>query len=175
MRNAVFFTMIALLVVMQVSHRLYHLEFDQTVNRELAQRYVASNFLLTDAPLNAETLHRGIGKLAAARSVCVPRAAAGVGSFPAAGLPGTGTITSHWHLGQRMFFPARSSGTIMAWPFGQKTRKGISGEVRTETTHFSLIRAAARGNGCYFVPRKYPIIFQPSSNDSDDCPAATSS
>ncbi len=56
----------ALLFVMQVSHRLYHREFDQTVNRELAQRYVASNFLLTDAPLNAKTLHRGIGKLAAA-------------------------------------------------------------------------------------------------------------
>ena len=56
----------ALLVVMQVSHRLYHREFDQTVNRELAQRYVASNFLLTDAPLNDATLHRGIGKLAAA-------------------------------------------------------------------------------------------------------------
>jgi signal transduction histidine kinase len=56
----------ALLVVMQVSHRLYHREFDQTVNRELAQRYVASNFLLTDAPLAAETLHRGISKLAAA-------------------------------------------------------------------------------------------------------------
>lgn len=56
----------ALLVVMQVSHRLYHREFDQTVNRELAQRYVASNFLLTDAPLTAETLHRGIRKLAAA-------------------------------------------------------------------------------------------------------------
>ena len=56
----------ALLVVMQVSHRLYHREFDQTVNRDLAQRYVASNFLLTDAPLTAETLHRGIGKLAAA-------------------------------------------------------------------------------------------------------------
>ena len=57
---------IALLVVMQVSHRLYHLEFDQTVNRDLAHNYVASNFLLTDAPLTAETLHRGIGKLAAA-------------------------------------------------------------------------------------------------------------
>ena len=56
----------ALLVVMQVSHRLYHREFDQTVNRDLAQRYVASNFLLTDAPLAAETLHRGISKLAAA-------------------------------------------------------------------------------------------------------------
>lgn len=57
---------IALLVVMQVSHRLYHLEFDQTVNRDLAHNYVASNFLLTDAPLTAKTLHRGIGKLAAA-------------------------------------------------------------------------------------------------------------
>ena len=56
----------ALLVVMQVSHRLYHREFDQTVNRELARRYVTSNFLLTDAPLTAETLHRGIRKLAAA-------------------------------------------------------------------------------------------------------------
>jgi signal transduction histidine kinase len=56
----------ALLVVMQVSHRFYHQEFDQTVNRELAQRYVASNFLLTDTPLRASTLHRGIGKLAAA-------------------------------------------------------------------------------------------------------------
>jgi signal transduction histidine kinase len=56
----------ALLVVMQVSHRLYHLEFDQTVNHDLARRYVASNFLLTDAPLTAETLHRGIKKLAAA-------------------------------------------------------------------------------------------------------------
>jgi signal transduction histidine kinase len=56
----------ALLVVMQVSHRLYHLEFDQTVNRGLARDYVASNFLLTDAPLTADTLHRGIRKLAAA-------------------------------------------------------------------------------------------------------------
>jgi signal transduction histidine kinase len=56
----------ALLVVMQVSHRLYHLEFDQTVNRELARNYVAANFLLTDAPLTADTLHQGIRKLAAA-------------------------------------------------------------------------------------------------------------
>lgn len=56
----------ALLVVMQTSHRLYHLEFDQTVNRDLARRYVESNFLLTDVPLNADTLHMGIGKLAAA-------------------------------------------------------------------------------------------------------------
>jgi signal transduction histidine kinase len=57
---------IALLVVMQVSHRLYHLEFDQTVNRDLARNYAASNFLLTDAPLTMDTLHLGIRKLAAA-------------------------------------------------------------------------------------------------------------
>lgn len=57
---------LALLLVMQVSHRVYHLELDQTVNRELASRYVAANFLLTDAPLTAATLHRGLGKLSAA-------------------------------------------------------------------------------------------------------------
>ena len=57
---------VALLVVMQVSHRLYHLEFDQTVNRDLARNYAASNFLLTDVPLTMDTLHLGIRKLAAA-------------------------------------------------------------------------------------------------------------
>jgi len=56
----------ALLYVMQVSHQQFHLEFDQTVNRDLARKYVASNFLLTDAPLTATTLHQGIKKLAAA-------------------------------------------------------------------------------------------------------------
>jgi two-component system OmpR family sensor kinase len=56
----------ALLYVMQVSHRQFHLEFDQTVNRDLARQYVASNFLLTDRLLTASTLHQGIKKLAAA-------------------------------------------------------------------------------------------------------------
>jgi two-component system, OmpR family, sensor kinase len=56
----------ALLYVMQVSHQQFHLEFDQTVNRDLARQYVASNFLLTDSPLTAATLHHGIAKLAAA-------------------------------------------------------------------------------------------------------------
>lgn len=56
----------ALLVVMQVSHRSYHLEADQTVNRRLAQGYVDGNFLLSDAPLTGATLHRGLGKLSAA-------------------------------------------------------------------------------------------------------------
>lgn len=56
----------ALLYVMRVSHQQFHLEFDQTVNRDLARQYVASNFLLTDRRLTASTLHQGIKKLAAA-------------------------------------------------------------------------------------------------------------
>ena len=56
----------ALLVVMQGSHRLYHLEADQIVNRDLAERYVAGNFLLAETPLTAATLHRGLARLAAA-------------------------------------------------------------------------------------------------------------
>src|SRR5512136_1383970 len=56
----------ALLYVLQVSHQQFHLEFDQTVNRDLARQYVASNFLLTDQSLTASTLHQGIKKLAAA-------------------------------------------------------------------------------------------------------------
>jgi signal transduction histidine kinase len=56
----------ALLYVMQVSHQQFHLEFDQTVNRDLARQYVESNFLLTDRGLTASTLHQGIKKLAAA-------------------------------------------------------------------------------------------------------------
>jgi signal transduction histidine kinase len=57
---------LALLLVMQVSHRAYHLEADQTVNRALAATYVESNFLMADAPLTGATLHRGLGKLSAA-------------------------------------------------------------------------------------------------------------
>lgn len=56
----------ALLYVMQISHRQFHLEFDQTINRDLARKYVAANFLLTDRPLTVDTLHQGIEKLAAA-------------------------------------------------------------------------------------------------------------
>jgi len=56
----------ALVYVMQVSHQQFHLEFDQTVNRDLARQYVASNFLLTDRGLTGSTLHQGIKKLAAA-------------------------------------------------------------------------------------------------------------
>ena len=56
----------ALLYVLSVSHEQFHMEFDQTVNRNLAQEYVAANFFLTDRQLDAMTLHQGIGKLAAA-------------------------------------------------------------------------------------------------------------
>jgi two-component system, OmpR family, sensor kinase len=56
----------ALLYVLSVSHEQFHLEFDQTVNRNLAREYVAANFFLTDRQLDAMTLHQGIGKLAAA-------------------------------------------------------------------------------------------------------------
>ena len=56
----------AQLLVMRVSHQLYHRELDQTVHRELARRYVEADFLLVDQPLNALSLHSGIQKLAAA-------------------------------------------------------------------------------------------------------------
>jgi len=56
----------ALLAVMQISHRVYHLEFDQTVNRQLARQYVDAQFFLADRPLTAASLHWGIAKLAAA-------------------------------------------------------------------------------------------------------------
>jgi two-component system OmpR family sensor kinase len=39
--------------VMRVSHEAYHLEFDQTVNRDLAQQYVAANLLVREPPLTA--------------------------------------------------------------------------------------------------------------------------
>ena len=56
----------ALLYVMRVSHEQFHEEFNQTVNRDLARRYVESNFLLSGQQLTAATLHAGIRKLAAA-------------------------------------------------------------------------------------------------------------
>lgn len=56
----------ALLYVLQVSHQQFHEELDQTVNRDLARNYVASNFLLVDRQLSAASLHEGIRKLASA-------------------------------------------------------------------------------------------------------------
>lgn len=44
---------VAFLVVMNVSHETYHLEFDQVVNRDLARQYVAQNLLIREPPLTA--------------------------------------------------------------------------------------------------------------------------
>lgn len=41
------------IIVMRVSHEAYHLEFDQTVNRDLARQYVAANLLVREPPLTA--------------------------------------------------------------------------------------------------------------------------
>ena len=57
---------LALLTVMQGTHRLYHLEADQLVNRSLATTYVQNNFLLGEVPLTGATLHKGLARLASA-------------------------------------------------------------------------------------------------------------
>jgi signal transduction histidine kinase len=54
------------IVVMRVSNETYHLEFDQTVNRDLAQQYVRANLLVREAPLAADTVAdalRGIAEI----------------------------------------------------------------------------------------------------------------
>lgn len=80
----------ALLYVMQVSHRQFHLEFDQTVNRDLAHQYVAANFMLTDRRLTASTLHQGIQKLAAANPEIDIYLLDDTGGIVAASVPETG-------------------------------------------------------------------------------------
>jgi signal transduction histidine kinase len=52
--------------VMRVSHETYHLQFDQTVNRDLAQQYVRTNLLVRETPLATDTLAdalRGIAEI----------------------------------------------------------------------------------------------------------------
>lgn len=54
------------LIVMRVSHETYHLEFDQTVNRDLAQKYVRANLLVGESALATHTLGdalRGIAEI----------------------------------------------------------------------------------------------------------------
>jgi len=51
-------------IVMRGTHELYHREFDQTSNRGLAQQYIDAQFFLGTEPLNGDTVHRGIAKLA---------------------------------------------------------------------------------------------------------------
>lgn len=52
-------------VVMRVSHEAYHLEFDQTVNRDLAQQYVAANLLVREPPLSAHNFANSLGRITA--------------------------------------------------------------------------------------------------------------
>ncbi len=47
------------------SHEAYHIEADQTVNRNLAQQYAKARLLISDEPLNALNFHQGIERLAA--------------------------------------------------------------------------------------------------------------
>lgn len=49
--------------VMQVSHETYHLEFDQLVNRDLAQQYVQANLLIREPPLTAHNFARALGRI----------------------------------------------------------------------------------------------------------------
>src|SRR6185369_16626936 len=44
-----------------------------------------------------------------------PKPSTSVGVWPAVGVVATGTIISAWHLGQRAFLPAASSGTRNSW------------------------------------------------------------
>lgn len=78
---------LALLIVMQGTHRLYHLEADQSINRGLAQTYYKSNFLLGEMPLTGATLHKGLARLAAANPDVDIYLVDGVGAIVAASVP----------------------------------------------------------------------------------------
>ena len=77
----------ALLAVMQGSHRLYHLESDQTINRGLARGFVDANFLIAESPLTGATLHRGLAKLSAANPEVDIYLLDGTGRVVAASVP----------------------------------------------------------------------------------------
>lgn len=53
------------IVVMRVSHETYHLEFDQMVNRDLAQQYVAANLLVREPPLTAHNFANALQRITA--------------------------------------------------------------------------------------------------------------
>lgn len=53
----------AFLTVMRASHETYHLEFDQTVNRDLAREYVAANLLIREPPLTAHNFARSLQRI----------------------------------------------------------------------------------------------------------------
>jgi two-component system OmpR family sensor kinase len=104
----------ALLYVMQVSHQQFHLEFDQTVNRDLARQYVASNFLLTDGGLTASTLHQGIEKLAAANPEIDIYLLDAAGGIVAASVPENMRRRSHVDLQPIKAFIAGRAAPVLA-------------------------------------------------------------
>lgn len=53
------------LFVMRVSHETYHREFDQLVNRELAQKYVDANLLVREPPLTAHNFASSLARITA--------------------------------------------------------------------------------------------------------------
>lgn len=50
-------------VVMGVSHETYHLEFDQTVNRDLAAQYVRAKLLVREPPLTAHNFANALRRI----------------------------------------------------------------------------------------------------------------
>ena len=51
-------------VILLGYHEAYHVEADQTVNRNLARQYANARLLLTDEPLTVDTFHLGLKKVA---------------------------------------------------------------------------------------------------------------
>ena len=53
------------LFVMRVSHERYHLQFDQMVNRHLAQRYVATDLLVHQLPVTVQNVVQALRRITA--------------------------------------------------------------------------------------------------------------
>ena len=52
-------------LMMDVAHERYHLEFDQIINRGLAQKYVADSLLVAEPPLTARKLTEALRRITA--------------------------------------------------------------------------------------------------------------
>ena len=50
-------------LMMDVAHERYHLEFDQMINRRLAQNYVADNLLVVEPPLTVPKLAEALRRI----------------------------------------------------------------------------------------------------------------
>jgi two-component system, OmpR family, sensor kinase len=76
------------ILVMRVSHETYHLEFDQMVNRNLAQQYVAANLLVREPPLTAHNFARSLERITAINPNIDVYVLDGRGEILAASAPG---------------------------------------------------------------------------------------